>query len=703
MRRMHYSRWSSQLTSRACMSLAGLAVVALPFALFAGCAGDPESAAPESVGEASEHLVTCVTLKRGQSAVADARISKSQLTGTFGTQTLMVDYYTESLIKFDLPVIPGNAVLNSATLTLYTTVAGGGPINLHAALAPWNESNVTFTSFNQQFAPAIAAVLQPTTSKTSKSVDLTALAQAWIAGTKENHGVVLETASKATSFFMPSEGGVSAEQDNSLLRPALTLCYTTPDDHCLPQPCLNGATCQNSAAGFTCACAPGFTGTTCQTNIDDCANSPCQNGGTCNDDVGSFTCACAPGFTGVTCQTDVDECAPSPCLNGGVCTDGVNSHSCACPPGFAGLECETDINDCASSPCVNGACTDGVNSYTCACDPGWTGQDCSVDVDECATMSCGNGLCVDGVNSATCSCLPGWAGAQCDVNIDECASQPCLNGGTCADGVDGYTCVCQPGYAGANCETDINDCLPNPCQNAGTCTDGVNSYSCQCPPGYTGATCGVAAAATIAFAGSDYTTHAQWRNASVLKLLDLDGNNIYGTDGWRMFGGNTVKPYQAPSYATVAQAPGTVIYSSKPVCRVPGSADSSNELFVCMNDPGLSNGASCQTGTVYTSANGESDFITITVTVAKSFRIGEIQDIHDWRAISPIGVRLRQTVGGSANSGLISAASDRNLNGDMYLFDVTNAKVGDVFVLSGLRSGGHPSNGVWGVFFDGGH
>jgi hypothetical protein len=433
-----------------------------------------------------------------------APISKSQLNGTFGNQTLMVDYYTESLLKFDLPALPPFAVLNSATLTLYTTVAGGGPINLHAALAPWNENSVTFTSFGQQFAPAISAVLQPTTSKTSKSVDLTTLAQAWIAGTKPNHGVVLETASKTTTFIMPSEAGITAEQDNSQLRPALTLCYTTPDDHCAPHPCQNGATCQNNETGYTCACAPGFAGTDCQTNIDDCAGSPCANGAACNDGVGSYTCSCLKGYSGATCQTDIDDCAPNPCQNGGVCTDGVNSHSCACPPGFAGADCEINVDDCASHPCVNGACIDGVNSYTCQCLHGFTGQDCSVNIDDCVAASCGNGLCVDGIDTYSCSCLPGWTGAACDVNIDDCASQPCLNGGTCLDGVYSYACACAPGFTGANCEIDINDCSPNPCQNGGTCTDGVNSYSCQCAGGYTGATCGSAPAATISFAGSDY-------------------------------------------------------------------------------------------------------------------------------------------------------------------------------------------------------
>ena len=32
---------------------------------------------------------------------------------------------------------------------------------------------------------------------------------------------------------------------------------------------------------FTCTCAAGYTGSICQTDIDDCSSSLCQNGGTC--------------------------------------------------------------------------------------------------------------------------------------------------------------------------------------------------------------------------------------------------------------------------------------------------------------------------------------------------------------------------------------------------------------------------------------
>jgi Notch-like protein len=469
--------------------------VLAPLALaLAGCSEAPSDSSPEHTAAAKQNLTTCTTIQRGvgSSVVSDVRITQSQPAVNLSNQTLMVDKFSEVLIKFTLPALPQSAVLNSATMTLYPTIAGGGPINIHSVLLPWSETAVTFTTFNQKFTPAIAAVFAPTASATLKSVDVTALAQAWISGAQVNNGLLLETTSTVATYIMSSKAGInSAGVDNSALRPSLTLCYTTPNNNCAPNPCQNGASCQNLANGFTCACPPGFTGATCQTNIDDCSGSPCLNGGACTDGVNSYTCACAPGYTGANCQTDINECAPAPCQNGGICTDSVNSYSCACPPGFTGTDCQINVDDCAFAPCVNGGtCTDGVNTYSCACPPGYTGVNCEIDIDDCVGNACQNGSsCIDGIAAYTCSCPPGYNGSFCEINIDECSGAPCLNGGSCTDGFFSYTCACAAGFTGTNCEIDINDCAGAPCVNAGICVDGVNSYTCQCPVGFTGTNC----------------------------------------------------------------------------------------------------------------------------------------------------------------------------------------------------------------------
>ena len=110
-----------------------------------------------------------------------------------------------------------------------------------------------------------------------------------------------------------------------------------------------------------------------------CDSNPCENGGVCDDKIDSYTCHCAPGFTGSKCEREVDECSSSPFENGGTCMDRVNGFICVCPAGFCGNRCETEVDECDSSPCQNnGTCTDGRNSYTCICGPGYHGRQCQL-------------------------------------------------------------------------------------------------------------------------------------------------------------------------------------------------------------------------------------------------------------------------------------------------------------------------------------
>ena len=71
-------------------------------------------------------------------------------------------------------------------------------------------------------------------------------------------------------------------------------------------------------------CNDGFTGDTCETNVDDCDPNPCMNGGSCEDGIESFTCTCAAGFMGDTCEINVNDCDPNPCMSGGSCEDGID-------------------------------------------------------------------------------------------------------------------------------------------------------------------------------------------------------------------------------------------------------------------------------------------------------------------------------------------------------------------------------------------
>ncbi len=197
-------------------------------------------------------------------------------------------------------------------------------------------------------------------------------------------------------------------------------------------------------------------------------------------------------------------------------------------------------------------------------------------------------------------------------------------------------------------------------------------------------------AQTIGFVGADLTTHASWRTSSVTKTLDGDGDNIYGTDGYYIQTGGTIS--SAPAYATVA--------------RLTTSTFPGNGGYSSIDNP--TGSGSVRTGVWYSSTgNGSEDnFASIVMSQAKSFRIGILVDNTDFPDISPDNLRVKQTVGGSANTGLINSYLQPSSpsNSDWYFFDILNAKVGDTFVISGTNkyggSGPQASNGIGGITFD---
>lgn len=61
--------------------------------------------------------------------------------------------------------------------------------------------------------------------------------------------------------------------------------------------------CMEKFQGSRCSeCAPGYTGTLCEFNIDDCPGVDCSGHGLCVDGVNSFSCSCDLGFTGALCS-----------------------------------------------------------------------------------------------------------------------------------------------------------------------------------------------------------------------------------------------------------------------------------------------------------------------------------------------------------------------------------------------------------------
>jgi len=74
----------------------------------------------------------------------------------------------------------------------------------------------------------------------------------------------------------------------------------------------------------------------------------CENGGTCIDGLDTYSCRCPAGFTGASCETEIDECASQPCMNNATCHDYVDSFVCECVRGFSGRYCQRNDDDCTA-------------------------------------------------------------------------------------------------------------------------------------------------------------------------------------------------------------------------------------------------------------------------------------------------------------------------------------------------------------------
>ncbi|MCB2202299.1 DNRLRE domain-containing protein [bacterium] len=87
--------------------------------------------------------------------------------------------------------IPEGATLESATFNIYVASANDRQIDVHAVTADWGETTVTWNNFGGSFDPAIEGSFMAD-GVGYRSVDITSLVSAWLAGETENFGVLLD-------------------------------------------------------------------------------------------------------------------------------------------------------------------------------------------------------------------------------------------------------------------------------------------------------------------------------------------------------------------------------------------------------------------------------------------------------------------------------------------------------------------------------
>ncbi|CAD5114675.1 DgyrCDS3721 [Dimorphilus gyrociliatus] len=212
------------------------------------------------------------------------------------------------------------------------------------------------------------------------------------------------------AYQLTSGNYLSSVQFNNILRNNKRLLENrvglvvkrTNADPCYDNPCKNSGECvstmkvnkrklvtiHSDRLEFTspfihyvtkCTCQKDFTGTWCETPINECGTNECSNGGVCYVRTNNgFRCECPPNWTGDRCQQDVNECRPkNPCMNGGQCLNSQGSYKCICSDGFTGSNCESSSNACSSSTCLNnGVCKYDQGKTTCSCPYGNGGSNC---------------------------------------------------------------------------------------------------------------------------------------------------------------------------------------------------------------------------------------------------------------------------------------------------------------------------------------
>ncbi|KAM9819942.1 nephronectin a isoform 6-T6 [Syngnathus typhle] len=198
----------------------------------------------------------------------------------------------------------------------------------------------------------------------------------------------------------------------------------------------------------------------------------CPSGCKHGDCVGPNKCKCHAGFTGKTCNQDLNECGlkPRPCKHR--CMNTYGSYKCYCLNGYMLMPDGTcgNLRTCGLANCQYG-CEVLKGEVRCQCpSPGLQlapdGRTC-VDMDECATgmAVCPRfRKCINTFGSYICKCHDGFdlqyinGKYQC-IDVDECALQTGRCGGyaTCFNTPGSYKCKCKDGYRGMG-----RDCKPIP-------------------------------------------------------------------------------------------------------------------------------------------------------------------------------------------------------------------------------------------------
>ncbi|KAM6446900.1 epidermal growth factor-like protein 6 [Liasis olivaceus] len=181
-------------------------------------------------------------------------------------------------------------------------------------------------------------------------------------------------------------------------------------------------------------------------------------------------CKCFPGYTGKTCNQDINECGLKPHICEHRCMNTHGSYKCYCLNGYMLMPDGTCANSrtCTMANCQYG-CEEVKDDVQCLCPSSGlqlapNGKTC-IDIDECATgraVCSFNRRCVNTFGSFYCKCQIGYElkhlnGRFDCVDINECiASMPkCNLHAECLNSQGSFKCKCKPGYRGNGFECSV--------------------------------------------------------------------------------------------------------------------------------------------------------------------------------------------------------------------------------------------------------